>query len=76
MEYISDSALVSYKSIGTGTGGLENKRTSEDHLNNSIVGIGQNTEKCSIDLKRLAVTHTPVKDHQLTLVWKTLKRVE
>ena len=33
---------------------------------------GQNTEKSSGDLRRLAVTLTPVKDHQLKLIWKTL----
>ena len=30
------------------------------------------TEKSPGDLRRLAVTYTPVKDHQLTLMWKTL----
>ena len=34
--------------------------------------MGQNTEKSRGDLKRLAVTQTPVKDHQLTLMGKTL----
>ena len=33
---------------------------------------GQNTEKIPGDLKRLALTETPVKDHQLKLMWKTL----
>ena len=31
-----------------------------------------NTEKSPGDLRRLAVTQSPVKDHQLTLMWKTL----
>ena len=44
-----------------------------DHLNYSIVENGQNTEKSPGDLRRLAVTQTPVKNHQLTLIWKTLK---
>ena len=35
--------------------------------------IGQNTENSPGDLRRLAVTQTLVKDHQLTLMWKTLK---
>ena len=35
--------------------------------------ISQNTEKSPGDLRRLVVTQTPVKNHQLTLVWKTLK---
>ena len=47
--------------------GLANKRTSRDHLNYGIVEIKQNTEKSPGELKRLAVSQTPVKDHQLTL---------
>ena len=42
-------------------------RTHKDHLNYSFVKIGQNTRKSPGDLRRLAVTQTPVKDHQLTL---------
>ena len=34
---------------------------------------GQNTEKSPGDLRRLAVTQTPVKDYLLTLMQKTLK---
>ena len=60
----------SHERIGTGTGGFGNKRTIGDHLNNSIVEIGQNTQESHGDLNRLAVTQTPVKDHQLTLEWK------
>ena len=56
----------SHQKIGTETGGLGNKRTSGDHLNYNIVEIGQNTEKSPGDLKRLAVTQTPVRKHQLT----------
>ena len=37
----------------------------------TIVENGQNTEKSPGDLRRLAVTQTPVKDHQLMLMWKT-----
>ena len=54
------------------TGGHENKRTGGDHPNYCINEIGQNTEKSPGDLRRLAVTQTPVKDHQLTLIGKTL----
>ena len=43
-----------------------------DHPNDSIIEDGQNTEKGPGDLRRLAVTQTPVKSHQLTLMWKTL----
>ena len=34
---------------------------------------GQNTEKSPEDLRRLAVTQTPVRNHQLKLMWKPLK---
>ena len=43
-----------------GTGGLGIKRTSGDHPN-YITENGQNTEKSPGDLRRLAVTQTPVK---------------
>ena len=49
-------------------------KTSEDHSDYSIVKIGQNTEKCPGDLRRLAVSQTPEKNHQPTFVWETLKR--
>ncbi len=57
-------------------GGFGSWRTSGDHPNDSIVENGQNTEKSSGDLRRLALTQTPVGDHRLTLVLKTLKRVK
>ena len=44
-----------------------------DYLNYNIIKNGQNTEKSPGGLKRLAVTQTPVKNHQLKLIWKTLK---
>ena len=56
-----------------GTGGLGSRMTSRDHTNYCIVENGQNTEKSPGDLGRLAVTQTPVKGHQLTLMRKTLK---
>ena len=43
----------SHQSIIKGIGGLGNKRTSGD---------------LKRDLRRIAVTQTPVKDHQLTLM--------
>ena len=42
--------------IGKGTGRLGNKRTNGDHPDYSIIKIGQNTEKSTGDLRRLAVT--------------------
>ena len=41
-------------------------RTIEDHPNNGIIKICQNT------LGRIAVTQTPVENHQLMLVGKKL----
>ena len=61
----------SHQRIIKGTRGLRNKRTSGDHPNYSIIENGRNTG----DLRRLAVTQTPVKDHQLKLMGKTLKKL-
>ena len=55
------------------TGRLGGWRMSGDHPNYSIIENGHNTEKSPGDLKRLAVTQTPVKNHQLKVMWKTLK---
>ena len=48
-----------------GTQELRYKRTSGDHPNYCIIEIGQNTEKSPEHLRRLAITQTLVKDHQL-----------
>ena len=69
-------ARYSHQRINKGTGGRENKRMSGDHPNYSIFEIGQNTTKSPGDFRKLAVTQTPVENHQLTPVWKTLKRVK
>ena len=58
----------SHKRIDTETGVFGNKRTSGDHRKYNIVEITQNTEKSPGDLRRLAVTQTPMENHQLTLV--------
>ena len=47
-------------------------RTSGDHPNDSIFENGQNTKKSSGDLRRIAVTQTPVKNHRILLMWKAL----
>ena len=39
-----------------------------DHSDNSIIEIGQNTEKSPRDLRRLAVPPTPVRANRLTLM--------
>ena len=46
-----------------------------DHTNDSMILISQNTEKSPGNLRRLVVTQTPVEDHQLMIVGKTLKGV-
>ena len=48
------------------------RRASGDHPNYNIIENGQSTEKSPGGLRRLAVTQTPVKDHQLKQMWKTL----
>ena len=50
--------------------GLEDleMRMSRDHQNYIIIEIGQNTEKSPGNLRRLAVTQTPVRNHWLMLV--------
>ena len=65
-------ARFSYQNFGTGTEGLGNKRTSIEHPNYSIVEVSPNVAKSPGDLGRLAITQTPGRNHQLTLVWKTL----
>ena len=49
--------------LGKETGRLRNQRASRDHPDYIIIKIGQNTEKSPGDLRRHAVTQTPVKDH-------------
>ena len=43
-------------------------KSLEDLEVGGIIENGQNTEKSPGDLRRLAVTQSPVKDHQLTLM--------
>ena len=44
-----------------GAGRVRNRRKNRNPSHNTITEIGQNTEKSSRDLGRLAVTQTPVK---------------
>ena len=69
-------ARCSHQKIDTDTGRLDKKRTSVHHPNCSIVEIGQNTKKSPGDLWKLAITHTPMENYQLTMMWKTLERVK
>ena len=61
------------KELLKGTWGLGCWRPSGDHPNDILIQNVQNTKNRTRDLRRLAVSQTPVKDHQLTLMWKTLK---
>ena len=51
-----------------GPGGFGSWRASGEHPNNSIIEDRQNTDKSPGDLRRLAVTQSPVKDHQLMMM--------
>ena len=62
------------KGLVQGLEDLENKTTSRDHPNYCSIEISQNTEKSPGDLMRLVVAQTPVRNYQLTLVRKILKR--
>ena len=64
--------IGAFGTVTKGTGGLGSWRTGGDHPNDSIIENGQNTEKSLGDLRRLAVTQTPVKNHRPTLIWKAL----
>ena len=63
----------SHQRIDTETRRFGNKRMSEDHPNYSIIKIGQNTVENPGDLRRFAVSKTPVRNHRLSLLWKTRK---
>ena len=52
--------------LGEETRKLTNQGTSRHHSDNSVIKTDSNTEKSPKDLIRLAITHTPVKDHKLT----------
>ena len=61
----------SHQRIIKKSGGRGSWRTSGDHPNYYIIENSQNTEKSPGDLRRYAVTPTPVKDHRLKLMGKT-----
>ena len=75
MEHESDAdtnfnwcVWYSHQRIDKETGGLRNKRTYGYHPNDTIIKIGQNTEKSPGDLRRGGITQTLVKNHQLKLM--------
>ena len=55
-------------------GSVGNWKTKRDNPNYSIIEIRQNIEKSPGNLRKLAVTQTPVKNHHVTLVGKNLQR--
>ena len=59
--------------FGTVTKGLLKDLEAGGRVETIQIENGQNTEKSPGDLRRLSVAQTPMKDHQLTLMWKTLK---
>ena len=65
----------SHQKIDKSTCGLRNKKRSGDHRTYCIIELGQYTEKSPVDLRILVVTQTPVRNHRLTLIWKTQKGV-
>ena len=65
-----------HQRINIWTGGLGNKRASGNHPNNNIIEIGKNIKESPGELNRLAVTQTTVRNHRLTLMWKTRKLVK
>ena len=68
MEHKSDGDTkcnwCSHQITGTVTGRLRNY---------NIIKIGHNTKKSPRELRSLFVSQTPLENHQITLVWKTLK---
>ena len=60
--------VILTKKITKGTGGFGSWQPSGDHPNYYIIENVQNTEESLGNLRRLAVTQTPVKNHQLTLM--------
>ena len=55
---------------------LEIRGRVENTQTTALLKSAKNTEKNPGDLRRLAVTQTHVENHQLTLVWKTIKWVK
>ena len=45
--------------------GLKDWEISGEHPNYSIMEIDQNTEKSRGDMRRLAVTQTPIRNHRI-----------
>ena len=52
---------------------LEIRGWEEISQTTALLRLARILRRVLIDLRRLTVTQTPVEDHQLMLVWKTLK---
>ena len=59
---------IVHKDLGRVDGRVGNPKMNRHHPNYSMNEIGQNTEKSPGGLRRLAVTQTLVKSHQLMLI--------
>ena len=67
-------AWNNFQRTGKGTGRLRNnRRTIQTTALLKSARIPRRAPETWVDLRRLAVTQTPVENHQLTLVWKTHK---
>ena len=64
-------ACYGLQKLGRGTERIGNQRTNWEQPKYRIVEIGQHTEMSPGDLRRYAAIQTPMKDHQLTMVWIT-----
>ena len=62
------SVVIGALGKATKVGKVGKQKTNPDHPNYSNVEIGQNIGKSPGHPRKLAVTHTPLKDHQPTLV--------
>ena len=57
------NAITKFQGIKWYLRQLRNKRTNEDHPDESMIKIGPHTEKSPGDLTRLAVTETREENH-------------
>ena len=64
------------QNLGKGAGKFGNWRNNRDYRNHSILKISRYTDKSPRDLRTRAVSQIMVKDHQLTLAWKTIQIVK
>ena len=68
MPFVVGALGIVPKGLEKKIGGIGNQRNNRGYSETALNRIGLNTEKSPGDLKRLAVTQTRGKDHQLKLV--------